>query len=171
MGGSTGARRINRALDGILERVLERTQVVHLSGKLDWPWVQGRRERLPRPARDRYHAFAYLHEIGPALAAADLAVCRAGASTLGELPFFGLPAVLVPYPYAWRYQRVNADWLVNQGTALRLNDECLADELWPTLRRLLDDQELLASMAERMRALARPCAAEQLASELLSLAT
>ena len=170
MGGSSGARRINHTLGGVLERVLERVQVVHLSGKLDWPWVEERRERLPQSMRARYHAYPYLHEMGPALAAADLAVCRAGASTLGELPFFGLPAVLVPYPYAWRYQRVNADWLVDRGAAVRLDDERLEDELWPTVRRLVDGQGVLASMAEQMRTLARPHAAEQLAAELLSLA-
>jgi UDP-N-acetylglucosamine--N-acetylmuramyl-(pentapeptide) pyrophosphoryl-undecaprenol N-acetylglucosamine transferase len=170
MGGSRGARSINQALSGVLEQVLELAQVVHLSGQLDWPWVAERRERLPEALKARYHAFPYLHEeMGHALAAADLALCRAGASTLGELPFFGLPAVLVPYPHAWRYQRVNADWLAERDAAVRLDDERLGDELLPTLRRLLDDGGTLAAMAGRMQALACPSAATQLASELLAL--
>ena len=65
--------------------------------------------------------------------AADLAVCRAGASTLGELPLFGLPAVLIPYPYAWRYQKVNADYLAKHGAALVLEDAMMKDELLPTI--------------------------------------
>jgi UDP-N-acetylglucosamine--N-acetylmuramyl-(pentapeptide) pyrophosphoryl-undecaprenol N-acetylglucosamine transferase len=171
LGGSRGARSINRAVSGVLEQVLELAQVVHVSGELDWPWVAGRREALPLALRARYHAFPYLHEeMGPALAAADLALCRAGASTLGELPFFGLPAVLVPYPHAWRYQRVNADWLVERRAAVRLDDERLAGELLPTLRRLLGDPARLGDMAERMRALARPDAAMRLAAELRTLA-
>ena len=171
LGGSRGARSINRALSGVLEHVLELAQVVHVSGELDWPRVAERYEALPAVLKPRYHAFSYLHEkIGPALAAADLAVCRAGASTLGELPFFGLPAVLVPYPHAWRYQRVNAGWLVGRGAAVHLDDERLAEELLPTLRRLLSDHAALVEMAERMRALARPDAAVRLASELLTLA-
>jgi UDP-N-acetylglucosamine--N-acetylmuramyl-(pentapeptide) pyrophosphoryl-undecaprenol N-acetylglucosamine transferase len=86
------------------------------------------------------------------------------------LPFFGLPAVLVPYPHAWRYQQVNAEWLVGRGAAVRLDEERLGDELSPTLHRLLDDRASLMEMAERMRALARPDAAARLASELLALA-
>ncbi|MBE9508335.1 MAG: undecaprenyldiphospho-muramoylpentapeptide beta-N-acetylglucosaminyltransferase [Chloroflexi bacterium] len=170
MGGSRGASGINQPFGEVLEQVLELAQVVHVSGQLGWAGVQERREGLPEMLKACYHAFPYLHEMGQALAAADLAICRAGASTLGELPFFGLPAVLVPYPHAWRYQQVNAEWLVGRGAAVRLDEERLGDELSPTLHRLLDDRASLMEMAERMRALARPDAAARLASELLALA-
>jgi UDP-N-acetylglucosamine--N-acetylmuramyl-(pentapeptide) pyrophosphoryl-undecaprenol N-acetylglucosamine transferase len=171
LGGSRGARSINQALSGVLEQVLELAQVVHVSGDLDWAWVAERQAALPATLQSRYRAFPYLHEeMGSALAAADLALCRAGASTLGELPLFGLPAVLVPYPYAWRYQRVNADWLAERGGAVWLDDERLVEELLPTLRRLLDDQARLSDMTQHMRALARPEAATRLAAELLALA-
>jgi len=171
MGGSRGARSINQALSGVLEQVLGLAQVVHVSGELDWPWVVEWREALPPALRERYHAFPYLHErMGSALAAADLALCRAGASTLGELPFFGLPAVLVPYPHAWRYQRVNADWMVGRGAAVCLDDGRLPEQLLPALRELFGDQDRLRGMAGRMRALARPDAAARLAVELWALA-
>jgi UDP-N-acetylglucosamine--N-acetylmuramyl-(pentapeptide) pyrophosphoryl-undecaprenol N-acetylglucosamine transferase len=179
LGGSRGARSLNQALGGVpslsrggeLERILELTQVIHVSGELDWPWVSERREALPAALKARYHAFSYLHEeMGPALAAADLAVCRAGASTLGELPFFGLPAVLVPYPHAWRYQRVNAEYLTERGAAVVLEDGRLPEELLPTVSRLLGDRATLEEMAGRMQALARPGAAAHLAGELLTLA-
>ena len=171
MGGSRGARSINQALSDVVEQVLGLAQVVHVSGELDWPWVAERREALPAALKDRYHAFPYLYEkMGSALAAADLALCRAGASTLGELPFFGLPAVLVPYPHAWRYQRVNADWLVGRGAAVRLDDGRLPERLLPTLRQLFSDRDRLKGMAGRMRALARPGAAAKLAAELRALA-
>ena len=167
LGGSRGAHSINEALGGVLEEALELSEIVHVSGDMDWLSVAERRQRLPGPLKDRYHAYPYLHEeMGPALAAADLAVCRAGASTLGELPFFGLPAVLVPYPHAWRYQQVNADWLVERGAAVRLEDERLEDDLLPTLRCLTRDRKALARMAGRMRSLARPDAAARLAGEL-----
>ncbi|MGC9336021.1 MAG: UDP-N-acetylglucosamine--N-acetylmuramyl-(pentapeptide) pyrophosphoryl-undecaprenol N-acetylglucosamine transferase [Anaerolineae bacterium] len=169
MGGSRGARSINRALGGMLEQVLDMTQVVHLSGELDWPSVSRQRHELPERLKERYHAFPYLHEIGYALASADLALCRSGASTLGELPFFALPAILVPYPHAWRYQRVNAEWLTERGAALMIRDERLARQLLSTLQQLLMDRDLLAQMAERARALSRPDAAVRLAENLRSL--
>jgi len=169
MGGSRGARSINRALEGILEEVLEISQVVHLTGELDWPHVSAGRSELPGRLRTRYRAFAYLHDMGQALAAADLALCRAGASTLGELPFYGLPAVLVPYPHAWRYQRVNADWLTGRGAAVMLRDERLHDALLPTLRSLLTDRDRLDQMGACAAALSRPDAASRLAETLLRL--
>jgi UDP-N-acetylglucosamine--N-acetylmuramyl-(pentapeptide) pyrophosphoryl-undecaprenol N-acetylglucosamine transferase len=104
-------------------------QVIHLSGELDWAEVEQARASLSSEQQGRYHAFPFLHEMGLALAAADLVVSRAGASALGEYPLFGLPAILVPYPYAWRYQKVNADYLVGRGAAVRLNDEDLARDL------------------------------------------
>jgi UDP-N-acetylglucosamine--N-acetylmuramyl-(pentapeptide) pyrophosphoryl-undecaprenol N-acetylglucosamine transferase len=169
MGGSRGARSINRALGEILEPVLDMTQVIHLSGELDWAWVSGRRDRLPEMLKERYHTYPYLHEMGQALAAADLALCRSGASTLGELPFFGLPAVLVPYPYAWRYQRVNAEWLTERGAAVTLRDERLACDLLSTLQQLLMDPDRLARMTERARALSRSDAAARLGENLVTL--
>jgi UDP-N-acetylglucosamine--N-acetylmuramyl-(pentapeptide) pyrophosphoryl-undecaprenol N-acetylglucosamine transferase len=169
MGGSRGARSINRALGSVLEQVLDMAQVVHLSGELDWPWVAERRDALPGRLRERYHAVPYLHEMGYALASADLAVCRAGASTLGEMPFFGLPAILVPYPHAWRYQRVNAEWLTDRGAAVTLKDDALEQELLPRLRQLLMDRKRLTQMGAHARALSRPDAAVHLAESLLML--
>ena len=170
MGGSTGAQGINRPFGEVLEQVLEMAQVVHVTGAFDWPVVQKRREMLPQALKARYHIHDYVHEMGKAFAAADLVVCRAGASILGELPFFGLPAVLIPYPHAWDYQRVNADWLVERGAAVRLDQERLEKELLPTLRRLLQNEGVLAEMAQHAQALAHPDAATALARELLSLA-
>jgi UDP-N-acetylglucosamine--N-acetylmuramyl-(pentapeptide) pyrophosphoryl-undecaprenol N-acetylglucosamine transferase len=78
--------------------------------------------------------------------------------------------VLVPYPHAWRYQRVNAEWLAGRGAAVYLDDGRLPHELLPTVSRLLSDRAALEEMADRMRALARSDAAARLASELWALA-
>jgi UDP-N-acetylglucosamine--N-acetylmuramyl-(pentapeptide) pyrophosphoryl-undecaprenol N-acetylglucosamine transferase len=171
-GGSLGARSLNTALAAILPELLaESVQVLHISGKADWQAVQTRRAALEIAAQQHYHAFPYLHEtMGLALAAADLVVCRAGASVLGELTHFGLPAILVPYPHAWRYQKVNADWLVARGAALRLDDEQLASDLLPTVRALLNDSARLRAMREAARRAAVPNAAERIAERLLSVA-
>ena len=119
----------------------------------------------------RYHAHPYLHEeMGAALASADLAVCRAGASTLGELPLFGLPAVLIPYPYAWRYQKVNADYLAKHGAAVVIEDSRMEEDLLQTISSLLNDPVHLCNMQSAMRALAVKDAAGRIASIVLKTA-
>ncbi len=169
-GGSRGARSINRAVFKALPDWLKDYQVVHLSGQLDWQEVEQARAALPAEQLARYHAYPFLHEMGQALAAADLVVSRAGASALGEYPLFGLPAILVPYPYAWRYQKVNADYLAQRGAALRLNDEDLPAKLAGEVRALLDDPARLAGMRAAARAAAQPGAAGRIADELARLA-
>jgi undecaprenyldiphospho-muramoylpentapeptide beta-N-acetylglucosaminyltransferase len=168
-GGSRGARSINEAIGRILTQVLAQAQVIHVSGSVDADACRARRDRLPAQLRTRYHLFEYLHEMAPALAAADLVVARAGAGTLGELPFFGLPAILVPYPHAWRYQKVNADYLAERGAAIRLNDETMGEALWPTIEALLRDDKRLAAMSACAQRLARPDAADRLAELLVEL--
>lgn len=167
-GGSKGARSINKAVLARLPALLEMAQVIHISGELDWPEVDARAKELDSP---RYHPFPYLHEeMGAALAAADLAVSRAGASTLGEYPLFGLPSILVPYPYAWRYQKVNADYLVRNSAALLLEDARLAEELLTTVRGLLQEPARLEAMRAAVKSLARPQAAAEIGRLLLELA-
>src|SRR5690606_26311479 len=92
-GGSRGARSINNALLAILPDLLaDGIQVLHISGTLDWSQVEAARDRLADATH--YHAFPYLHnDMGLAMASADLAVSRAGASILGEFPAFALPSI------------------------------------------------------------------------------
>jgi UDP-N-acetylglucosamine--N-acetylmuramyl-(pentapeptide) pyrophosphoryl-undecaprenol N-acetylglucosamine transferase len=170
-GGSKGARSINKAVLAGLPQLLALAQVMHISGELDWAEVRTAGDRLPADLSNRYHAHPYLHEeMGAALAAADLVVSRAGASSLGEFPWFGLPAVVVPYPYAWRYQKVNADYLVQRGGALMLRNEDLGEQLVPTLQKLLPDTERLDEMRKAMRKMSRPQAARSIAALLVELA-
>jgi UDP-N-acetylglucosamine--N-acetylmuramyl-(pentapeptide) pyrophosphoryl-undecaprenol N-acetylglucosamine transferase len=169
-GGSKGARSLNRAILSALPQILDLTQVIHISGNLDWSEIQQESTRLSPQLSKRYRPFAYLHEdMGAALTCADLVVSRSGASSLGELPLFGVPAILVPYPYAWRYQKVNADYLANHGAAVVLEDAALLETLVPALGELFSDPSKLASMREAMRTLARPEAAEKIAALISEL--
>lgn len=171
-GGSRGARSINRALLAHLPALTEIADVMHVSGELDWPEVSAERKKLPESVKARYHAHAYLHdEMGAAMAAADLVICRAGASILGEFPYFGLPSILVPYPYAWRYQKVNATWLANRGAAVIVEDAALPEQIVPTVRTLLLDPPRREAMRAAARALARPDAAQRLAELLVQVAS
>lgn len=170
-GGSKGAHSINLVLLGELAHLLEEVEVVHISGEQDWEMVDTARQNLPKDLAKRYHPYAYLHdEMGAALTAADLAVSRAGASALGEYPLFGLPAILVPYPYAWRYQKVNADMLARRGGALVIEDSKLKSGLYLTVEKLLNSPEKLESMRTAMYALSAPDAAGRIAAQLVELA-
>ena len=86
-----------------------------------------------------------------------------GASTLGEYPLFELPAILVPYPYAWRYQKVNAEYLVAHKAAVMLMDETLNTTLLQTIDQLMSDENQLNRMRKAMATLAQPEAAMQIA--------
>jgi undecaprenyldiphospho-muramoylpentapeptide beta-N-acetylglucosaminyltransferase len=170
-GGSQGARSINAALLEHLPALLAKVQIIHISGETDWQTVCAKRQSLTSTQAERYHAYPYLHEeMGAALAAADLVVSRAGASALGEFPLFGLPAILVPYPYAWRYQKVNADFLAQRGAAVVLEDNRLSEELYTTVCTLLENPGKLDAMQKTMRELARPQAAHSIAVQLAEMA-
>ncbi len=170
-GGSKGARSINQAVLVNLPVLLAEYQVMHLTGQLDWESVSVSTSNLKKEIRSNYFPFPYLHEeMGTALAAADLVVCRAGASTLGELPFFDLPAILVPYPYAWRFQKVNADYLVNAGGAVIIDDENLQKDLTGKIKQLLSDKKRVEKMVAAMGAIARPDAASRIADLILETA-
>jgi undecaprenyldiphospho-muramoylpentapeptide beta-N-acetylglucosaminyltransferase len=170
-GGSKGARSINQALAKALPKLLEEMQVIHITGKLDWQMMEKVRSELPTIQLNRYRPYPYLYdEIGAAMLIADLAVTRAGASTLGELPLFGLPAILVPYPYAWRYQRVNASYLARRGAAEIIEDASLSEEIAAKVHGLIADREKLSKMRQAMQALAQPDAAAKIASLLNDLA-
>jgi UDP-N-acetylglucosamine--N-acetylmuramyl-(pentapeptide) pyrophosphoryl-undecaprenol N-acetylglucosamine transferase len=101
-----------------------------------------------------------------ALAAADLAVARAGAAALGEFPAAGLPAILVPYPHSGQHQVPNAQYMARNGAAIVVPDDRLAEELVPTVQSLLADGQALATMKQAARAMARPDAAEAIAEQL-----
>ena len=169
-GGSQGARSINNAVLDNLHQLLRMAQVIHISGSLDWPAVQAAAAGLPQELSARYHPMPYLHEMGAALASADLVISRAGASVLGEYPFFGLPAILVPYPYAWRYQKVNAGLLARDGAALILEDQLLKSDLLPLIQTLLENPAKREAMRSAMRSLAQPDAAGAIAGQILQLA-
>ncbi len=159
-GGSRGARPINNAVMKNIAALTAGAQVIHITGQLGWPDVEAFRKTLPAAQADRYRAYPYLHEeTGAAFTIANLVVSRAGASALGEYPVFGLPAVLVPYPYAWRYQKVNAQYLVDRNAAVLLRDEDVEEQMAGIVTGLLNDPKKLAAMSASMRALAKPFAA------------
>jgi UDP-N-acetylglucosamine--N-acetylmuramyl-(pentapeptide) pyrophosphoryl-undecaprenol N-acetylglucosamine transferase len=176
-GGSRGSRSINRAIERLMKPLLEICQMIHVCGREgDEAFLAEAASQLPAVLRERYHLHPYLTGTMPAaLTAADVAVCRAGASTLAELPAVGLPAVLVPYPYV--HQDENAEYMTKHGAAVTVADDAMLgtgpeteSPLFVAVRRLLTDQTARIEMAHRSRQLARPDAAERIAAELMRLA-
>jgi len=175
LGGSKGARSINRAVLASLPELLDICQVIHITGQLDWEEVSAAKNTLVEKTHSekasRYIVFSYLHEeLAQAMAIADMVVSRAGASVLGELPVFGIPAILVPYPYAWRYQVVNASYLVDRQAALLIRDSELSQQLLTTVKQLFDNPQRLNAMKTAMSNLAKPEAASAIARLLQLLA-
>ena len=176
-GGSRGARSINLVIEQLLGPLLEIAEVLHVCGREgDETFLRAAADRLPADLRARYHLHPYLEGTMPeALTAADLAICRAGASTLAELPAVGLPAILIPLTHV--HQDENAAYLVDRGAAVMIADEAMLGPGNPTdgplmeaIRLLVSDHERRSDMAVRSRALARSSAAAHLAQAVLDLA-
>ena len=167
-GGSLGARRLNdAALDAF--GTAAPGHVLHASGRRDYDDLRRRLDQLGAPPH--YHLHPYIKPFADALAAADLAVARAGGG-VQELLVAGLPAVLVPYPHATAdHQTKNARWAEQAGAAVVVPD---ADLNGPRLARevaaLLGAPQRMAAMANAAQAAARPDAAERIADELLEAA-
>jgi UDP-N-acetylglucosamine--N-acetylmuramyl-(pentapeptide) pyrophosphoryl-undecaprenol N-acetylglucosamine transferase len=133
-----------------------------VSGERDYDTLRG------RVSRPDYVLVPSLQRFGLALGAADLALSRAGG-TVWELAAAGLPAVLVPYPYATAdHQYANALWFGDGVEVVREDELARVPEL---VRALLADPARLARMREGMLAKARPRAADDIAEELLRLAS
>lgn len=171
LGGSQGSRAINRLVCGMAEGLTgeERTswRVLHLTGPDDHAAI-----------RQRYAALGvqglvlpHVAQMAAVYAMADVVVARAGASTIAELARCGTPAVLVPYPYANGHQRDNARLAESVGGAVWLEEGAATPDLLRlAVRRILQDARLRRRMADQIRTLARPDAAQRLADVILTLA-
>ncbi|MFO7893997.1 MAG: UDP-N-acetylglucosamine--N-acetylmuramyl-(pentapeptide) pyrophosphoryl-undecaprenol N-acetylglucosamine transferase [Longimicrobiales bacterium] len=189
VGGSQGARAINHALLGALERAAgpDRDGAAGGPGRpgagarpqgLEILWatgpahIDGIRARLEAAGvTDWVHATGYIDAMPKALVAADLAVSRAGAMGTAELLAWGVPAILVPLPTsAADHQAHNARALEEAGAARALPEPQLSpDRLWTELTALAADGEGRARMSERALERARPDAARRIAEDLLRI--
>ena len=175
-GGSRGARSINNAMIEVHRyfRDSKDIQILHVTGDHEYDRVVGQLEGIDGKGRygEGSHIIPYLHHMPEALAAADLAVYRAGAVGLAELTVRGLPAILIPYPYAAEdHQRYNAQALVMCGAAKMILDKMLTGrELLEEIVHLKNDPEALKRMAQASKSKGRPQAAHDIAELALSIA-
>lgn len=120
MGGSQGSHRINLEFIKAISRE-PGLQIVHLTGSADYDFVKERYQDLNVKAR----LSNFLKDMHYAYSVCDLVISRAGATTISEIIFFNLPAILIPYPYAYAHQFANAKMLQEKGCALLIKDEDL----------------------------------------------
>lgn len=167
MGGSLGAGTINEAIHRDLDTLLAHEDVVLI-------WQAGKRYfddlRQAVPDHPRLRLLAYLDRMDYAYAAADVAVCRAGAITCSELALTGTPSVLVPSPNVTAdHQTKNARAMSDAGAAVLLPEARLAADLAPAVDRLLHDAASREEMVAAALRLARPDAARTIAATVLEL--
>jgi UDP-N-acetylglucosamine--N-acetylmuramyl-(pentapeptide) pyrophosphoryl-undecaprenol N-acetylglucosamine transferase len=163
VGGSQGAQKLNSI---VLEASAE------LGPEVQWLHVAGggdvERVRKEAQGREHYVVLGFCDDMASAYAVADLVVCRSGASSLSELARLGLPAILVPYPYAADdHQTANAEAFVEKGAALLMPEgELDGAGLAGALREVLENDEDLRRMTEGMRTLSVDDAAGRICDEI-----
>ncbi len=170
LGGSLGARSLNQAVPAALSQwpVSKQPEIIHQAG-----------QRTIETARSAYAAAGleadvrlFIDDMACVYGWCDLVVCRAGALTISELAAVGVPALLVPFPYAVDdHQTANAQLLVSAGGAEILPDAALQTALFSErLEQLLADRDHLRDMAQKAHALAQPDAAQRVADHCLEVA-
>jgi UDP-N-acetylglucosamine--N-acetylmuramyl-(pentapeptide) pyrophosphoryl-undecaprenol N-acetylglucosamine transferase len=171
-GGSQGARQLNDAMIAAAPRLADAhgasgLEIFHQTGEADRERVAG----AYAAAGLRAEVAAFEPEMVRRYRWADLALCRSGALTVAELTLAGLPALLVPYPFAAHdEQTANARELVEAGAAIRLDPQSFcADDVTTSLSMLLRDPARLARMSACAAKLARPDAAERIVEECATL--
>jgi UDP-N-acetylglucosamine--N-acetylmuramyl-(pentapeptide) pyrophosphoryl-undecaprenol N-acetylglucosamine transferase len=168
-GGSRGAHSINEAARAAAGRILatRKVQFVFLAGRRDFDSVSSALGEYG----DLIRVYPFLEEIHHAYSVADVAVSRAGASSVFELAAFGVPTVFVPYPYAADdHQQANVADLQRAGAAEVLEDAALDGQTLETIIvSMLDDNGRRNVMADRMREWVKVDADEQAANRILEL--
>jgi len=178
MGGSQGGHNVNAAVAGCLQKpsaglecVRRDWQVLHLAGEQDCEWLR----REYKAAGIKAEILAFTERMDAVLAAADLVIARAGASSLAELAAAGVGSILLPYPYHKdQHQLRNAEVPAAAGAAEIVIDQRDAKRTAGNLQKVLEDclgqRGKLARMAEAAGRLAQPEAAKRVAREMIELA-
>ncbi|MFN0189801.1 MAG: undecaprenyldiphospho-muramoylpentapeptide beta-N-acetylglucosaminyltransferase [Bacteroidia bacterium] len=168
VGGSQGARSINRAIkSGLQELVTSGVQVIWQTGKL---FSQEALEALTIINSNSIKAMDFISRMDLAYAMADVVVTRAGASTVSELCIVRKPSIMVPLPTAAEdHQTKNCKALVNRNAALLVPDYEASNRLVKEAIALINNKEKCKELSENIAPLARPKAAFEIANEILQL--
>lgn len=170
LGGSQGSHRINEVFSKVARALHHATdfpfQVIHLAGTSDYEFLKDHYEKLGLT----FKLYDFCDDMGTVYGAADLVISRAGALTVTELAQFGLPAILIPYPYAGAHQHANARILVETTTAKMIEEaELSAERLEKAIRELARYPKITVSWSNRLSEYFRRDASKRLAEEITQL--
>jgi len=158
LGGSQGAAAINEAIPAMLAgwETAALPQILHQTGKRAIDDTVKRYKQLGLELSTDCQVVPFISDMAAAYSWADIVVCRSGASTVSEIAAVGLPSILVPYPYhSDQQQLLNANWLVNGGAAVLMEQSELTPEnLLQLLHAFHSDRELLTRMGAAAKAMA-----------------
>jgi UDP-N-acetylglucosamine--N-acetylmuramyl-(pentapeptide) pyrophosphoryl-undecaprenol N-acetylglucosamine transferase len=174
-GGSRGARSINRAILEVHQHFAgsKEIQLLHVTGQSEYNGIVGNLEQcgIDSTTAGNIIIKPYLYNMPEALAAADLAIFRAGALGLAELTAKGIPSILIPYPYAAEnHQEFNARVMERQGAAIVIRDtELNGNGLLKAIQELVSNPQKINAMAVASKKIGRPDAAECIVQMALSL--
>ena len=144
---------------------------IHAAGKGSWPVMEQKLRELGLPRSPRLDVRQYIYDMDVVMAAADVVLCRAGASTISELTALGKPTVMVPSPYVTNnHQEKNARLLETHGGAVVITEpEATGGGLYDAVSAILSDSEKRSSMARAMKELGIPDATERIYDTVMAL--
>jgi len=164
IGGSLGAKSINEAIDGGLEKIRKAgLQIIWQTGK---PYV----EQASKSGEFHKNVWTgdFIREMDKAFAAADVVISRAGAMAIAELCVVGKPAVFIPYPFAAEdHQTVNAKNLVDKQAGIMIRDDETKEKLVDAVMRLVNDEAQMSTLRKNILSLGKKNADEQIARTVL----
>lgn len=163
LGGSLGARKINKAMTEGLSYLLpfkNKIQIIHQTGESDYNWVSNEYKNLTFRAT----VLPFIYDMVEAYSVADLVISRAGASTVAELTAIGKASILIPYPYAaYNHQEMNARRLLSRGACeLILDRELNGEVLAKKINKILTNPEIMKEMEMASLAFGKPHAGEKI---------
>lgn len=167
IGGSRGAEKINKAMVEVIKFYSNNTdvQIVHVTGEAGYEsFLSNIKKYGVNEKLDNVLVFPYIHEMNYALACADLVIGRAGASFISELTVKGIPAVLIPYPYASNnHQEYNALSLVRNNAAVMIKDSELEGHvLLDIIKNIIEEKDILQKMKLNSESIRKTEAAEKI---------
>lgn len=163
-GGSQGAMRFNQIIKESLSTLKEMpVQILHQTGERNFKDAD---EVCKSTGWVNYHVYPYFDDVRFAFAATDLMLSRCGASTIAEITALGIPAILVPYPYAYaNHQFFNGEFVSKNGGGVLIEESGLTSELFiKTLEQFVSNPSCIEEMHKASKGLGRPHAAKQIAA-------